>query len=75
MITPYEKEKTMDRFYFYQQLAKEYQREISQDLANRHLLSDAEGKSPSVKRARPLVITLVRIASAITILLLFVSIV
>ena len=72
MITPYEKEKTMDRNFFYQNRAQEYQREISQELANRHLLSGAGDKSLSVKRAKPLVVTLVRVASAITILLLFV---
>ena len=72
MITPYEKEKTMDRNFFYQNRAQEYQREISQELANRHLLGGAEEKSFSAKRMQPLVLTFVRVASAITILMLFV---
>lgn len=62
----------MERNFFYQNRAQEYQREISQELANRHLLSGAGDESISVKRAKPLVLTFVRVASAITILLLFI---
>jgi hypothetical protein len=73
MITPYEKEKTMDKSLLY--LNRFWvQREIMHELGSR-LLRSAEEKSLPVKRMKPLVITLVRVASAITILLLFVFII
>ena len=42
----------MDRNFYYQTRAKEHQHEISQELANRHLLSEAEVKSLAAKRVK-----------------------
>jgi hypothetical protein len=70
MITPYEKEKTMDNSLLY--LNRFWiQREIMHELGSR-LFRSAEEKSLPVKRMKPLVLTFVRVASAITILMLFV---
>ena len=73
MITPYEKEKTMDNSLLY--LNRFWiQREIMHELGSR-LFRSAEEKSLPVKRAKPLVLTFVRVAIAVTILLLFIFIV
>jgi len=62
------KEKAMDRNYYYQKRAGEHQREISQELATRHLLSEVRSNVAPVNTVKRLVL---RIAFAlITILTL-----
>jgi hypothetical protein len=73
MITPYEKEKTMDKSLLYVNRFW-VQREIMHELGSR-LFRSAEEKPLPVKRAKPWVSAFVLVASAITILLLFVFIV
>jgi len=61
----------MDRNFFYQKRAEEHQREISRELANRHLLSDGRHDPLTTNQARRLVLRLASVAIAMTVLLLF----
>lgn len=49
----------MDRYYYYQKRSQEHQREISQELANRHLLNNAKANPPAVKRMKQIVLRIV----------------
>ena len=59
----------MDRNFYYQTAAQEHQREISRELANQHLLSEADGKSLDAKRVKRMVL---RFAPAMIIVTLLV---
>lgn len=52
----------MDRNFYYQKRAEEHQREVSQELATRHLLDEAYPKPLTRKQARRLVF---RVAPAV----------
>jgi hypothetical protein len=60
----------MDKEYSYQKRAQERQREIEQELANRHLLRDARHAPLSTKQAKRLVLRLAPAVIMLTILLL-----
>ena len=49
------KAKTRDRNYYYEKRAKEHQREISQELATRHLLSEGTSNATPANTARRMV--------------------
>jgi len=49
----------MDRNYYYQKRAQERQREISQELANRHLLREARSNTSAIKRVKRIVLRIV----------------
>lgn len=59
----------MDRNYFQQKLAKEHQREISEELATRHILKGARSNAPAMKRAVWISLRVVPVAIAIIILI------
>jgi len=59
----------MDRNYYYEKMTKQRQREISQDLATRHLLDDPEARALSAKRVKRMVL---RFAPAMIIISLLV---
>lgn len=61
----------MDRNYYHQKMAKEHQREISQELANRHLLKGLKRDPLTMKEAKRLVLRIAPVAIVITLLLLF----
>jgi hypothetical protein len=65
-----EKEKTMDRNYYYQKLAQEHQLEMSQELAARHMLKGLKREPLTMKQARHLILRIAPVAIVITILLL-----
>lgn len=52
----------MDRNFYYQNRAKEYQREISRELATRNLLKDGKREPLSANQAKGLVL---RVAPAV----------
>ena len=60
----------MDRNYYYEKMAKERQSEISQDLANRHLLKGLKQEPLTMQQAGRLILRIVPVAIVITILLL-----
>ncbi len=60
----------MDRNYYYQKRAEEHQREISQELANRHLLTDMKRAPLTAKQVRRMVLRLAPVAIVLTALLL-----
>lgn len=60
----------MDRNYYYQKLAQAHQHEISQELANRHLLNENRSKLPGAKKVKQLVWVGAPALIAFTILLL-----
>ena len=45
-----EKENVVDRNFYQQKLADEHQREVSKELATRHLLNESGWNAPSVNR-------------------------
>lgn len=59
----------MDRNFYNQKRAEEHQREVSQELANRHLLKDVEREPLTAKQARRLVLRLAPAVIVLTILL------
>ena len=61
----------MDRNYYYQKRAQEHQREISQELANRHLLREAGSNTSAIKRVKRIVLRIVPAAIVFITLLLF----
>jgi hypothetical protein len=63
------KEKTMSRHFYHQFEAREHQREISRELANRHLLADLKREPISRRQAAKLMIRLVPAVIFMTILL------
>ncbi len=60
----------MNNHYYYQKRAEEHQREISKELATRHLLDDANPKPLTVKPVRRQVFRIAPAAIAIAILLM-----
>ena len=60
----------MDRNFYQQKLAKEHQREISQELATRAMLKDAGSNGPSLKRRVKRVWGVVPIVVTVVILIL-----
>jgi len=62
----------MDKNFFYQKRAQEHQREISQELANRHLLNSPKVKSPAARRGKRMVLRIMPAAILfITLVLLY----
>ena len=64
-----QKEKTMDRNFYNQKRAEEHQREVSQELANRKLLSGLQREPLTAKQARRLMLRLAPAVIILTILL------
>jgi hypothetical protein len=60
----------MDKNFFYQKRAQEHQREISQELANRHLLKGLKREPLTMQQAGRLILRIAPVAIVITILLL-----
>jgi len=59
----------MDRNFYQQKIAQEHQREISRELANRHLLKNDQHESLTTKQAKGLVLRVAPAAIIMTILL------
>jgi hypothetical protein len=59
------KEIAMDRNYYFQKRGQEFQREISKELANRHLLEGIKREPLTVAQAKQLV---VRLAPAVIVM-------
>jgi len=60
----------MDRNYYYEKMTEERQREISQDLANRHLLKGLKREPLTMQEAGRLILRIAPVAIVITFLLL-----
>jgi hypothetical protein len=60
----------MDRNFFQEKLAKEHQREISEELATRNLLNDDGHEPLTAKQAKGLVLRLAPVAIVVTILII-----
>ena len=60
----------MDRNYYYQKLAEEYQGEISKELATHHLLRDGVHEPLTTQQAKRLVFRIAPAVIVIAILLL-----
>jgi hypothetical protein len=67
-----QKEKTMDKEYYYQIRAREQQREIAQELATRQLLKDVQHEPLTTKQASRLVGRLAPALIVLTVLLLLI---
>jgi hypothetical protein len=59
----------MDRNFYYQNRAKEYQREISRELATRNLLKDGKREPLNANQAKGLVLRVAPAVIVMTILL------
>jgi hypothetical protein len=59
----------MDRNYYHQKLAQERQREISQELATRHIINESRSNRPGAKRVKRMLWLGAPALSAFTILL------
>jgi hypothetical protein len=66
-----EKERAMDRNYYYQDRVREQQREIAELLAADSLRREASHKSPVQHRARRLVLRIAPAVILLTVLVLF----
>lgn len=60
----------MDRNFYQQKLAAEHQREISRELARRHMLKEAGSNAPFMKRAVWIALRAAPVAIAIIIFIL-----
>jgi len=60
----------MDRNFYYQTRAKEHQREIERELANRHLLNEAAGKFLASQHVKQMVLRFGPATIILTLLLL-----
>ena len=65
-----QKEKIMDRNFYQQKLAEERQKEVSRELATRHLLKEGGHEPLTTSQAQRLVLRVAPVAIVVTILII-----
>lgn len=60
----------MDKNFYQQKLAQEHQKEVSKELATRHLLKDGGHEPLTTKQAQRLVLRIAPVAIVVTILII-----